>query len=135
MDGRRFQDGGSPGEPERPAISGRAGYAAFVKSLHTARHAAEAHLIRGYLESQGIAARVRGEYLTGGIGELPVDMCRVWVVEDREFTRADELLQQYLRGDDARLLAHQGWRCGGCREEIEGQFTDCWNCGAARPET
>jgi hypothetical protein len=104
-------------------------------ALHNARHAAEAHLIRGYLESQGIAAAVRGEHLTGGIGELPADLCGVWVVDDHDFKRADELLQQYLRGDAARLRAHEGWRCEGCREEIEGQFTDCWNCGAARPAT
>ena len=103
-----------------------------MKPLHTARHAAEAHLIRGYLESQGINAIVRGEYLSGGIGELPADLCKVWVVDDREFTRADQLLQQFLRGDAARAHAHERWRCS-CGEDIEGQFTDCWSCGATRP--
>jgi hypothetical protein len=105
-----------------------------MKPLHTARHAAEAHLIRGYLESQGIAALVRGEFLTGGIGELPADVCQVWVVIDGEAMRARELLRQFLRGDATRVHAHEGWRCHRCNENIEGQFTNCWKCGADRPD-
>lgn len=106
-----------------------------MKRLHIARHAPEAHVICSYLETAGIAALVRGEFLTGGLGELPVDQCQVWVVEEGEFARADALLRAYLRGDDAQTHALEGWRCPGCAEEIEGQFTDCWRCGAARPET
>jgi hypothetical protein len=104
-----------------------------MKPLHTARHATEAHLIRGYLESQGIAAIVRGEFLTGGIGELPADICKVWVVDDAHLPRAAKLLQQFLRGDAARAHAGRHWRCAHCGEDLEGQFTDCWNCGAPRP--
>lgn len=103
-----------------------------VKPLHTARHAAEAHLIRGYLESQGIDALVRGEFLVGGIGELPADLCKVWVIDDHDWPRADELLKRFLQGTDAREHAHEYWRCAQCQEVIEGQFTDCWNCGTAR---
>lgn len=104
-----------------------------MKSLYAARHAAEAHLIRGYLESQGIKAIVRGEFLTGGIGELPADICKVWVLDDRELAHADQLLRQFLRGDAARAHAHEHWRCAKCDEPLEGQFTACWNCGSARP--
>jgi hypothetical protein len=104
-----------------------------MKPLHTARHAAEAHLIRGYLESEGIGAIVRGEFLTSGIGELPADVCQVWVTVDSEAARAQHLLQQFLQGDAARKHAHERWRCSRCNETIEGQFTDCWNCGAPRP--
>lgn len=105
-----------------------------MKPLHTARHATEAHLIRGYLESRGIAALVRGEFLSGGVGELPADLCKVWVIDDQEFARADHLLRQFLQGDAAREHAHERWRCEPCNEDIEGQFTACWRCGSARPE-
>jgi hypothetical protein len=105
-----------------------------MKPLYTARHAAEAHLIRGYLESQGVNAIVRGEFLTGAIGELAADSCKVWVADDRAFAQAEELLRQFLQGDAARTRAHQRWRCSGCGEDIEGQFTDCWNCATARTE-
>jgi predicted amidophosphoribosyltransferase len=27
----------------------------------------------------------------------------------------------------------QSWLCPGCGETIEGQFSDCWQCGAERP--
>ena len=104
-----------------------------MKPVHTARHAAEAHLIRGYLESQGITAIVRGEYLVGGIGELPADLCKVWVVDDRDLASADDLLRRFLQGEAAREFAHERWRCATCDEALEGQFTSCWNCGSVRP--
>ena len=103
-----------------------------MKPLHTARHAAEAYLIQGYLESHGINAIVRGEYLVGGIGELPTDLCKVCVVDDSEFARADDLLRRFLQGEAAREYAHERWRCATCDEALEGQFTSCWNCGSVR---
>jgi hypothetical protein len=103
-----------------------------MKPLYTARNIAEAHLIRGYLESEGIDAIVRGEYLLGAMGDLPGDLCRVYVINDGEFVRADLLLRQFLQGELASEHAHAGWRCASCNEAIEGQFTACWNCGASR---
>lgn len=103
-----------------------------MKSLYAARNIAEAHLIRGYLESEGIHAIVRGEHLLGAMGELPGDLCKIYVMDDSEFTRADRLLQQFLRGDLARAHAHAAWYCRSCNEAIEGQFTACWNCGVPR---
>lgn len=105
-----------------------------MKLLHTARHATEAHLIRGYLESQGIAALVRGEFLSGGIGELPADVCQVWVAIDHDAERAQGLLRQFLNGEASRTHAHKRWHCRQCNEDIEGQFTNCWRCGADQPD-
>lgn len=104
-----------------------------MRPLYNARHAAEAHLIRGYLESQGVDAIIRGEFLASGIGDLPADVCKVWVINDDDFTRADALLRQFLQGEAARDHAHEHWRCGRCHEAIEGQFTACWQCGGVRP--
>ncbi len=104
-----------------------------MKPLFSARHATEAHLLHGYLESHGIATMVRGEFLAGGIGELPADLCKIWVLDDREFERADELLRQFLQGEAARTHAHEHWHCSSCGENLEGQFTSCWHCGAVRP--
>ena len=103
-----------------------------MKQLHAARHALEAHLIKGFLESNGISAVVRGEFLTSGWGELPVDVCSVWVSDDAQYDRAQALLVAFLRGDLAREFQGQNWRCPKCGEQIEGQFTACWKCGAAR---
>ncbi len=103
-----------------------------MKPLYTARHIAEAHWLRGYLESQGINAMVRGEYLLGAVGELPGDLCKVCVMDDRDFARADVLLREFLHGATGRNASHETWRCTHCGEQLEGQFTDCWNCGVSR---
>lgn len=104
-----------------------------MKLVHTAKHAAEAHLVRGFLESQGIEAVVRGEYLTSGWGELPVDLCAVWIADDAQFAHANELLIAFFKGTFARQFSGQRWTCPECGEQLEGQFTACWKCGTARP--
>jgi hypothetical protein len=104
-----------------------------MKQLHAARHGLEAHLIRGFLVSHGIAAEVRGEYLTSGWGELPVDVCSVWVTDDEQFEQANELLVAFLKGSFARKYGGERWTCRQCGEQLEGQFTACWHCGLERP--
>lgn len=103
-----------------------------MKQLHAARHALEAHLIRGFLSSNGIECQVRGEYLTSGWGELPVDVCSVWVVDDAQYAAANELLVSFLKGTQAREFSGEQWTCPHCGEKLEGQFTACWSCGTAR---
>lgn len=102
-----------------------------MKRIHNARHPADAHLVCGFLESCGIAAVVRGEWLSGGFGELPVDACALWVTDDSRFDEADRLMRDFLQGRLA--AAGDGWQCPHCNEPREGQFTQCWQCGAARP--
>jgi len=104
-----------------------------MKQVHAARHAPEAHLVKGFLESNGISATVRGEFLTSGWGELPVDVCSVWISDDRQYDRAQALLVAFLRGDLALEFRGQHWRCPACGEQLEGQFTTCWSCGTVRP--
>ena len=104
-----------------------------MKQLHAARHAVEAHLIKGFLLSHGISAEVRGEFLTSGWGELPVDVCSVWVIDDAQFDAANELLAAFLKGTFARMFSGESWSCPRCDEKLEGQFTQCWHCGAAKP--
>ena len=104
-----------------------------MKQIHVAKHAPEAHLVKGFLESNGITAEVRGEFLTSGWGELPLDVCGVWIADDAQFDRAQSLLVAFLKGELAREFSGQGWRCPGCGEQLEGQFTKCWNCGASKP--
>lgn len=42
-----------------------------MRVVYEAEHLIDAHLVRGALEDAGIPAWVRGEFLTGAIGELP----------------------------------------------------------------
>ena len=97
---------------------------------YVAQNLMQAHLIRGFLDAEGILCVVRGEHLVALQGEVPITMDTlpsIWVAEeDRE--RARELIARALRDE----LELQEWTCPGCSETIEGQFTDCWHCGAPR---
>ena len=103
--------------------------------VYVARHPADAHLFKGILENQGIEALVRSEALFGARGEAPVTfdtLPSVWVMDDDDATRARTLADEYTQGDQASG-PRPTWRCAVCREVIEGQFSECWNCGATRP--
>lgn len=100
--------------------------------VYTARYAAEAHLVCGFLQSLGIAAIVRGEHLTGGFGELPVDVCGVWITNPAERTEAERRVREFLQEKKPEAGP---WVCESCQETLEGQFTSCWRCGSERPAT
>ena len=103
-----------------------------MKLVHTARHPAEAHLIRGVLEAAGIRADVRGDQLFGAFGELPV-LPTVWIRDEALAPHADRLIGEFLRGTAAVRYRDERWICERCGEALEGQFTACWSCGALRP--
>ena len=102
-----------------------------MKLIHTARHPTEAHLIKGMLEAEGIRAEVKGDQLYGAFGELPV-LPTVWILDDALASYADRVVIDYLRGTAANRYGHERWTCARCGETLEGQFTECWMCGASR---
>ena len=88
---------------------------------------------RQVLENHAIPCVVRNDFLLGGAGELPVNETwpELWVIDDRDLDRARALV------DGIVAAAHEcgpPWRCTSCGEQVEGQFTDCWSCGASRPD-
>lgn len=89
-----------------------------------------AHL-RNVLESAGIPCEVRNDRLGGAMGEIPFVECwpELWVDQDRDAKRAETLIRQAL----SATPAGQDWHCERCGESIEGQFEQCWFCGAGRP--
>ena len=106
-----------------------------MKKIYTANDPAEAHLVRGIVESHGIKCEVRGEQLFGSRGELPVTMetlPSVWIFDDNEYQRAIELIEAYDSRNKETTEGAAVWRCSKCGEESESQFTQCWNCGSSR---
>jgi hypothetical protein len=59
------------------------------------------------------------------MGEMPFTDTwpQLWVVNDLDFDRAQQLIEGGL--DEAG----PDWRCTQCGEHNEGQFAACWNCG------
>ena len=104
-----------------------------MKRVHTAKHPTEAHLVKGMLEAEGIRASVLGDQLYGAYGELPV-LPTVWVMDDTLAAHADRLVIDFLRGSAARRHRDERWTCAHCGENLEGQFTECWKCGATQPQ-
>lgn len=66
-----------------------------MKLLYEAANSIEAHMILNLLEQANLSARIDGEYLQGGIGELPaMGVVRV-MVEEGDFVEAKSIVQQW----------------------------------------
>ena len=63
--------------------------------IFTANDLIEGNLVKGLLEANGIEAMVNGEYLQGGIGELPPMGHITLSVEEADEQRAKEIIQKY----------------------------------------
>lgn len=88
--------------------------------------------VQGILESNGIHCFMKNENLAGAVGELPPNEVwpEVWVMHEHEVERAERIIKDLLVDQtDA-----SNWCCPNCREIIEGQFGQCWNCGTPAPE-
>ena len=119
-----------------------------LKKVYDAENRAEARLLRGLLESDGIPAVVRG---AGPLSFLQVGPFRiasrpsVWVLEDDRLSRVLRIAHDYRTNPDraasagaapqakeGRAAPAEAWICPSCGERLD-QFSDCWNCGDPRP--
>ena len=92
----------------------------------------EADFVRSFLQGHGIKAWLENEtlgriapYLVSAGGVQPVKV----VIPSEDVAVATELLKEAEDkepGDD--------WKCPECEESIEGSFSNCWQCGAARTD-
>lgn len=72
-----------------------------MKSIYDAANGVEAHMVLHMLEQSGIAGRIDGEYLAGGVGELPaMGMVRV-MVDEADSARAREIIREWERKQPA----------------------------------
>lgn len=90
-----------------------------------------AGLLHSVLEVAGIRCLLRHQYLAGALGDLPPQDCwpQIWVLDEEDASRAEWLLARAQSTAEAGMPA---WICPGCGETLEGQFEQCWACGARR---
>ncbi|MCG6870019.1 MAG: DUF2007 domain-containing protein [Gammaproteobacteria bacterium] len=102
-----------------------------MRKVFTAQNAVFPGFLKQVLEDRGIRCVIRNEHLGSAAGELPVNECwpELWVADNRDAEFARSLIDAALRDGEGR----DAWDCPGCRERIEGQFAQCWNCGCLRP--
>lgn len=66
-----------------------------MKTVLHALDSVEANLIKGLLESEGIDSAVLGEFLQGGVGELPANGLIRVVVEDADYDQAATVIESW----------------------------------------
>lgn len=106
-----------------------------MKKVYTARSLADAHLLKGLLETAGIDAEVQGEQAFQIAGQNPsrFTALTVWVLNDDDYEKSQGMVSSFREGNGDSSIEESPWRCS-CGEENEGQFTECWSCGKSRPD-
>jgi hypothetical protein len=87
--------------------------------------------LKNVLAAYGIHCITKKVDLISAAGEIPPTECwpELWVIDDDKALTAKAVLKKTM----APLASvKKPWRCSGCSEEIEGQFTECWKCGRSR---
>lgn len=104
-----------------------------MQRIYSHPNAAMVHHAKNVLENHGIAAVVQGEHLAAAAGGVaPVDAwIELWVTDDDRAREAAQIIREAT--DESAVESAPPWTCASCGEEIEGQFSACWNCGAPRP--
>jgi len=70
----------------------------MMQIVYEAANSLEANLLKGLLAQQGIEAMIAGEYLQGGIGELPVAGMVTLSVEETDLLAAERIIRDYESG-------------------------------------
>jgi hypothetical protein len=98
-----------------------------LKRVYSSFNLAAVHHARNVLETEGIRAVVKNEFLSSAMGDLPPAECQaeVWVLRDQDAERAIKVILEPRGGGEP-------WTCENCREPREAQFTQCWRCGTFR---
>jgi hypothetical protein len=79
-----------------------------MRTAYRAQTLIDAHLVKDALEAQGIPAFVSGEYLTGGVGQLPaLDYLAVLVPESSLAAAEGVVREVAAQLAEARLAARE----------------------------
>jgi hypothetical protein len=98
-------------------------------TVYSAPNITMVSIFRSILEGHGIACRVKNEFISAGVGDIPPIEC--WpqlCVEEKDLPEAERIVAEALAPDRESFGT---WKCQACGEEVEGQFSHCWKCGKA----
>lgn len=107
--------------------------------LYVADGPADAHLLRGLLEAEGLTAFVRDDGMVPlqAVGFFEMETRpSVWVLadDDAQHERAVAIAEGYASGKRRPAEpAGEPWHCRSCGESVEAQFSACWSCSTPRP--
>lgn len=69
-----------------------------MKIVYHAANSIDAHLIKDILAQHDITTMIKGEFLQGGMGELPVNDLVQVLVADIDYTNAKQLIAEWDAG-------------------------------------
>jgi hypothetical protein len=105
-----------------------------MTKVYGARDSVEAQFVKGLLEAEEIPAIIQGGPLQAVLGEIPVspELLPTVSVDEKDLDRAMEIIDELNKGGPAATSPEPSWTCPKCGEVLEGQFSECWNCGSKR---
>ena len=82
--------------------------------------------MQSILEANDIPTFLKNQFGFGGTGELPFveTVPQLFVLHEKDEERAKELISTAEKSTPQT----EAWTCPKCGTEIEGSFSDCWNC-------
>ena len=87
--------------------------------------------MQSLLESHGIRTFLKNEFGSSVVGELPFVevITHLFFLEHRDLARARLLLEPEIPQTSAEDEKSEPWQCPECGVEVDGNFSQCWNCG------
>jgi hypothetical protein len=98
-----------------------------MRRLAQAPNIAIAQLWIDMLIDQGFETTMQRYFISSIAGDVPPDQCapELWLTDVTQYDAALLALRQI------QYTPQRRWVCAGCKELVEGGFTQCWNCGLA----
>ena len=99
-----------------------------MKQLFVSNTLIDVELRKELLDQAGIPSLIKNQQTTMLAGEVPFAEVfpELWVINDADLPRAQELLSRWEQSESAGTMA---WTCAGCGEHHAKEYTACWKCG------
>jgi hypothetical protein len=100
------------------------------KPIYSAANQASLSVLQSYLSDHGIKSHIINTYLNGAVGELPVFECwpQLVLADEDQRQYAEQLIKEFNQPLPSSVTS---WRCPKCHEQVDAEFSVCWNCGTA----
>lgn len=82
--------------------------------------------MQSLLEANEIKTFLKNQFGFGGTGELPFveTVPQLFILSEEDEERARQIISEA----ETSMPESATWACPKCGTEIEGNFTECWNC-------
>ena len=103
----------------------------IMKKLYVSQSLVDVESRKELLDEEEIPCTIKNQRSAMLGGEVPfVEVFpELWVLQDKDFERAQNLLKDW---GEAPPLDNTAWTCVSCGEVHQKEFTTCWKCNKER---